>query len=68
MEDRKAAKILEERIHEEFKVGVHGGHPSSPPSSPPSSVWPLWFESVWPLVCLGCVIREKSGVPVQEGT
>lgn len=33
MEDRKAAKILEERIHEEFKVGVHEGHLHLPPSS-----------------------------------
>lgn len=29
---------------------------------------PLIWICSWPLVCLGCVTRQKSGVPVQEGT
>lgn len=58
MEDRKAAKILEERIHEEFKVGEYEGHLRLPPSStwPPSRLnlflaiglsWVCYKTEIW---------------------
>lgn len=50
MEDRKAAKVLEERIHEEFKVGQCLGVSVRPPVTTPrlTSGW----TSPWPMCAL----------------
>lgn len=47
MEDRKAAKVLEERIHEEFKVSPSVGHlcVATCSSSQATGADP-WFEPV----------------------
>ena len=50
MEDRKAAKVLEERIHEEFKVGQCLGVSVRPPVATPRLI--SGWTSPWPMRAL----------------
>lgn len=70
MEDRKAAKVLEERIHEEFKVSQCSGHLGvATDCSSQTTGADVWFRPVlghW--LVLSALLGQNSGISEHKGT
>lgn len=62
MEDRKAAKVLEERIREEFKVSQHVGHLRAATNASSQVLVPISW------LVLSALWEQKSYMSEQGGT